>query len=484
MYRKVADYVYISAVSKDDPVFEETRHLAQVLELPEKLQRLADNGAKKVAYFSRCRKIISGEEPLTINEINNVFGYDYEDGYDIRVQVFHDYLNKKFDEIAEQQRFSPDEETALREICTKLDIPYEFKPNIQNALDKYRYLWSAENAPLGDIKVDFPLNEGEICHAAAQQAGFCEHKTIEKEDNYFELTRRLEIDETISFKGEKIEHPHFTEEVTAVVDIGYLFFTNQRIIYLSNKMAKIVELNDLDNANLSVNIIYFTKKDGESIAIKFNDDVAEVMFAIFKQHFKRTLIDPGGLKMQEQIRFVELKDSTGILNIYTPYVLDTTISFEYEPPTLAEFTERISNISSKYPYLVYERNGKILGFAYGSPYQERIAYLYDADLSIYLAPEAQNSGVGKKLYSCLLDLLQKQGFYNVYACITANNQRSIDFHAAFGFRNLGPHPKAGYKLTSGWISSGWTNSCSSLTVLLRPLKPISAFNNNDILKLF
>ena len=247
MYRKVADYVYISAVSKDDPVFEETRHLAQVLELPEKLQRLADNGAKKVAYFSRCRKIISGEEPLTINEI------------------------------------SPDEETALREICTKLDIPYEFKPNIQNALDKYRYLWSAENAPLGDIKVDFPLNEGEICHAAAQQAGFCEHKTIEKEDNYFELTRRLEIDETISFKGEKIEHPHFTEEVTAVVDIGYLFFTNQRIIYLSNKMAKVVELNDLDNANLSVNIIYFTKKDGESIAIKFNDDVAEVMFAIFKR---------------------------------------------------------------------------------------------------------------------------------------------------------------------------------------------------------
>ena len=75
----------------------------------------------------------------------------------------------------------------------------------------------------------------------------------------------MEIDETISFKGEKIEHPHFTEEVTAVVDIGYLFFTNQRIIYLSNKMAKVVELNDLDNANLSVNIIYFTKKDGDTV---------------------------------------------------------------------------------------------------------------------------------------------------------------------------------------------------------------------------
>ena len=169
---------------------------------------------------------------------------------------------------------------------------------------------------------------------------------------------------------------------------------------------------------------------------------------------------------------------------YTPYVLDTTISFEYEPPTLAGFTERISNISSKYPYLVYERNGKILGFAYGSPYQERIAYLYDADLSIYLAPEAQNSGVGKKLYSCLLDLLQKQGFYNVYACITANNQRSIDFHAAFGFRNLGPHPKAGYKFDQ-WLDIIWMDKqLQQPDGSPRPLKPISAFNNNDILKLF
>lgn len=283
MYRKVADYVYLSAQSKDDAVFNETQHLASVLELPENLQRLADKGAKKVAYFTRCRKLISGDEPLTIDDINTIFGYDYEDGYDIRTQVFHDYFNKKFDGIAEAKRFSPDEEQSLRDICAKLDIPYEFKPNIQNALDKYRYLWSAENSPLGDIQVDFPLNDGEICHAAAQQAGYCEHKTVEKEDNYFELTRKLEIDETISFKGEKIEYPRFTEEVTAVIDIGYLFFTNQRVIYLSNKLAKIIDLNELESADLSVNIIYFYQKDGSVMAIKFNDDVAEVMFAIFKR---------------------------------------------------------------------------------------------------------------------------------------------------------------------------------------------------------
>ena len=154
--------------------------------------------------------------------------------------------------------------------------------------------------------------------------------------------------------------------------------------------------------------------------------------------------------MQEKIRFVELKDSTGILNIYTPYVLDTTISFEYEPPTLAEFTERISNISSKYPYLVYERNGKILGFAYGSPYQERIAYLYDADLSIYLAPEAQNSGIGQKLYSC-----------RVSECVGLDVE-DIDFRNN-GIRLI--RKKPAINLTSGWILSGWTNSCSSLKVL-------------------
>lgn len=169
--------------------------------------------------------------------------------------------------------------------------------------------------------------------------------------------------------------------------------------------------------------------------------------------------------MQEKIRFVELKDSTGILNIYTPYVLDTTISFEYEPPTLAEFTERISNISSKYPYLVYERNSKILGFAYGSPYQERIAYLYDADLSIYLAPEAQNSGVGKKLYSCLLDLLQNRVFIMfMHALLLITNAVSI-FMLPLASEILGRIQKPAINLTSGWISSGWTNSCSSLTVL-------------------
>ena len=169
--------------------------------------------------------------------------------------------------------------------------------------------------------------------------------------------------------------------------------------------------------------------------------------------------------MQEKIRFVELKDSTGILNIYTPYVLDTTISFEYEPPTLAEFTERISNISSKYPYLVYERNGKILGFAYGSPYQERIAYLYDADLSIYLAPKPKTAVLAKNFTAAFWTCCKNRVFIMfMHALLLITNAVSI-FMLPLASEILGRIQKPAINLTSGWISSGWTNSCSSLTVL-------------------
>ena len=167
-------------------------------------------------------------------------------------------------------------------MCSKLDIPYEFKANIDNALTKYRYLWNAENAPLGNVKVDFPLDEGEICHAAGQ-AYLCEVKTVAKEDNYYQLTRKLRIDETISFKGEHIEHPQIMEETAVITDAGYLFLTNSRIIYLSKKMAKEIRLDDLKTADLSSNIIYAHKNDGESLSFKMQDDAAEVMFAILRR---------------------------------------------------------------------------------------------------------------------------------------------------------------------------------------------------------
>ena len=192
IYRKVADNAFSSAQSKDDPILNDRAHMAEILEIPENLCRLADNGAKKSAYFSRCRGLVTGGENLTIAAINELFGYDYEDGFDFRKQVFNDYFNGEFDRIADAKRFTPEDEQQLRDMCAKLDIPYEFKANIDNALTKYRYLWNAENAPLGNVKVDFPLKDGEICHAAGQ-AALCEVKTVAKEDNYYQLTRKLRV---------------------------------------------------------------------------------------------------------------------------------------------------------------------------------------------------------------------------------------------------------------------------------------------------
>lgn len=285
IYRKVADNAFSYALDKDDPLLGDRAHMAEILQIPDNLCRLADNGAKKSAYFARCHAIVTGEEKLSIEAINDLFDYDYEDGFDFRKQVFNDYFNGEFDRIAEAKRFTPEEEQKLRDMCAKLDIPYEFKANIDNALTKYRYLWNAENAPLGNVKVDFPLEEGELCHAAGQ-AALCEVKTVAKEDNYYQLTRKLRIDETISFKGEHIEHPQIMEETAVIIDAGYLFLTNNRIIYLSKKLAKQIRLDDLKTADLSTNIIYAHQNNGESLSFKMQDDAAEVMFAILRRILK------------------------------------------------------------------------------------------------------------------------------------------------------------------------------------------------------
>lgn len=287
IYRKLADVVYTEAPSKEDAGFPQLAHLAEILELPPHLVHLADKGAKTAAYFTRCRRLLSNEETLDINQINELFGYDYEDGFASRKQVFTDYFNFKFDDISKAQRYAPDEEAALRADCAKLDIPFEFKSNIQNALDKYRNLWEAENKPLGNIQQDaFPLNKGEVCHAYAN-CGLCQNKLVEREDNYFELTRKFKIDETVSFKGEKIEHPKFKEEMIILLELGHFFLTSQRIVYIGQKNAFNIMLSDLTGADFDgVNLITYHTKDKGDVIIKYSDEAAGVMQILFTRAFE------------------------------------------------------------------------------------------------------------------------------------------------------------------------------------------------------
>jgi phosphinothricin acetyltransferase len=111
-----------------------------------------------------------------------------------------------------------------------------------------------------------------------------------------------------------------------------------------------------------------------------------------------------------------------------------------------EFAERIRSISSKMPYLLYESDGDILGYAYAAPHMTRAAYQWDAELSIYMNEQHHRGGIGTMLYKTLIALLKEQGYYNLYALISVPNDRSIGFHRSLGFEQVGVYPHTGYKL--------------------------------------
>lgn len=155
-----------------------------------------------------------------------------------------------------------------------------------------------------------------------------------------------------------------------------------------------------------------------------------------------------------QIRMAELADAAAIAAIYAPYVANTTISFEYTPPTAAQMRQRMEKILQQFPWLVAEGNGKILGYAYASPNFERAAYGWGADLAVYLAPEAQKRGLGRDLYEHLMHILKKQGYCVAYAVVTGENAGSCRFHEAMGFDLRAEFPKTGWKFDR-WCSTLW-----------------------------
>jgi len=149
--------------------------------------------------------------------------------------------------------------------------------------------------------------------------------------------------------------------------------------------------------------------------------------------------------MENNIRQAAASDAEAILAVYAPYVRDTAVSFETEAPSPAEFAARIAAISARYPFLVYETGGALAGYAYASGHRERAAYMYDADVSIYLAPRFHGTGIACELYERLFALLKRLGYRNAYAGCTAENARSLSFHRKFGFTEAGTFHKTGYK---------------------------------------
>ena len=145
------------------------------------------------------------------------------------------------------------------------------------------------------------------------------------------------------------------------------------------------------------------------------------------------------------IRIATEQDIPAMLAIYAPYVDNTTYSFEYTPPTPEAFTQRFSTYTTQCPWLVWEENGRVMGYAYGSLPFERAAYAWCAEVSIYLCPEAQGKGIGKKLYAAVEEILWRQGYRIIYALITTENEGSLRFHEKVGYTYCAQFPDCGIK---------------------------------------
>lgn len=154
-------------------------------------------------------------------------------------------------------------------------------------------------------------------------------------------------------------------------------------------------------------------------------------------------------------------DASALLSIYAPYVRETAVSFEYEPPSVNEFRERIERISSRYPYIAAERDGRILGYAYAGPFKSRAAYNWDVETTIYIERGERRTGIGRILLLKLEEILSAMNVTNANACITYSETEdeylthdSIKFHSHMGYSMVGCFHKCGYKFNR-WYDMVW-----------------------------
>jgi len=149
--------------------------------------------------------------------------------------------------------------------------------------------------------------------------------------------------------------------------------------------------------------------------------------------------------MSSVIRLATEADAPRILEIYAPIVRETAISFEYEVPSEDEMRKRIRSKLEHHPWLVMEREGMLLGYAYAGRWRDRAAYDWTVETTIYVNSQARRGGVGRRLYEVLFGVLRLQGFVEAVAGATLPNEGSVGLHRAVGFQDMGVKRNAGYK---------------------------------------
>jgi L-amino acid N-acyltransferase YncA len=158
--------------------------------------------------------------------------------------------------------------------------------------------------------------------------------------------------------------------------------------------------------------------------------------------------------MNATIRLAERRDVPGILEIYSPFILETAVTFEEIVPNEESFWKRIQEIMNELPYLVCEIDGRIAGYAYASGYRSRASYRWSKEVSVYVHPDFHRKKVAEALYTSLNEMVRYQGIADLLAIITMPNIPSVAFHEQFGYVKCGEFSKVGYKLDR-WQNVGW-----------------------------
>ncbi|MGA2546398.1 MAG: N-acetyltransferase family protein [Rectinemataceae bacterium] len=154
------------------------------------------------------------------------------------------------------------------------------------------------------------------------------------------------------------------------------------------------------------------------------------------------------------IRLAEARDAPQIAEIYRPYVEKTAITFEETPPGADEVAAKIAKVGATFPFLVFEEEGEILGYAYATLFRERAAYRWSLEDSVYVREDSTGRGIGRFLLTALVALLRDMGYVKIYAVITPPNPASVALHERLGFKPLCRFPDTAFKLGK-WQAIDW-----------------------------
>jgi phosphinothricin acetyltransferase len=157
---------------------------------------------------------------------------------------------------------------------------------------------------------------------------------------------------------------------------------------------------------------------------------------------------------ETMIRPATIHDAKSICGIYNYYINHTVITFEEIPVSFSEMEGRVKAVLSQYPWIVWEEEGEILGYAYVNRWKDRASYRYAAEDSVYVKNGAEGRGIGKKLLAALLERTQKIALHALVAGITLPNERSAALHEKFGFKKTAEFFEIGYKMDQ-WLSVGY-----------------------------